>query len=125
MWDGVLGVIYTAGAVITILGSLGVAYALIRGSYNQARIRALREDNEDLRARIDDLEDAEKRHDLKEQEWEKERAHLMAENATLMLAATQRAEVEALRLQLAEYHTQAMGALGEIAELLQTMLDRG
>lgn len=125
MPDGILGVVYATGGVISILGAFGVAWALVRGSYNQARIKALREDNEDLRNRIRDLEHAEERHRLKEQAWDKEREHLMAENATLMLAITQRAEVEAVRVQLVQHHDQAMGTLGEIQQILQTLSDRG
>lgn len=125
MLDSVLNVVYLVGALITVLGALGAAYALVRGSYNRARIERLREDNEDLRNRIDTLEAAEQRHDEAQKAWEKERAHLVSENQTLLLAATQRAEVEVLRTQMEEYQVESMAAWGRIEELLSELVGKG
>lgn len=122
----VADVIYIIVGIVTLAGVLGgVTYSVVKASYNRARIEGLRHDNEDLRSRVDDLEEKEKRHDEKEREWVAERNRLTAENATLLLAVTQRAEVEVLQATLDSHHIEAMAAWGRIEGLLSTMVQEG
>lgn len=106
-WLGVIG------AVLSIALALGAALALVKGSYNKARIAALREDNDDLRARVGDLDSELERQKLRDQTREAKIAKVDSENQLLRDMVTQRAEVDRVNQAVAEHHKKAMTSLEE------------
>ncbi len=119
--DGALSVVAIIGGVITVFGVLAALVAYVRGSYNKALIEALRKNVAQYLERIEYLERAEIRHKEKESKWAEERQHMLAENATLLMAATKAADVEALKNELNEHHLQAMAAWTHIGRVLERM----
>lgn len=109
------------GGLVTLAVALGAAIALIKGSYNRARIEALRGDLADARNKINDLRttvtdlehEAEKDRLTKVQLSERV-SHVEDENALLKQLVTQRAEVDALTVKLDTHHQQAMAGVQEI-----------
>lgn len=112
-------VLTVIGGFIAVLLAIGAGLALVRGSYNKARIEALRGDNSDLRDRVKDLEQTVERHETKEQALEARCEHLEQENITLLEGITQRADVEALKSKLDSHHTQAMEKFDRMIQLLE------
>lgn len=104
-WLGVIG------AVLSVALALGAALALVKGSYNKARIAALREDNDDLRARIGDLDNEIERRKLKEEALDAKVAKVDSENQLLRDLVTQRAEVDKVNLAVQAHHEAALSAL--------------
>ena len=118
-----------AVATIALLVGLGGALALVRGSYNKARIEALRGDNSDLRERNKDVELENERlkreieterehHKLRIKQLEESNEHLEDEKKILMELVTQRAEVDEVLQTLNNHHDQAMGKFDSMIELL-------
>lgn len=101
----VVGII---GAIIAVLVALGGGAALVRGSYNKARIEALRGDNEDLRLRSNDQGREIERLLLQQQSDHQRIEHLENENRMLMDMVTQRAEVAEVAAKLDRHHREVM-----------------
>lgn len=116
------------GGLISLIVLIGGTAALLRSSYNKARMEALREDNEDLRARVSDLEATENRLMSVQAAAGARIKHLEEENAILMEGLTQRAEVSSVKTMLERHHTEAMTAwtlLGNLMERILESQDRG
>jgi chromosome segregation ATPase len=113
-----------ASAVIGLLILVGGAIALVRGSYNKARIQALREDNDDLRARLDDCDKKINDHEQRETIMDGKIEHLQSENYILTQMITQRANVAEVVELLQEHHLQTTEnwkkILGMLAEMRNT-----
>lgn len=105
---GALGIV--VGAVVLLGASLG----MIRGSYNKARIQALREDNEDLRNRVRDVEDKCTASEAREALLEQKVEHMENENVLLTALVTQRANVDEVLGELRDHHTAAMDKFDEL-----------
>jgi predicted nuclease with TOPRIM domain len=113
-----LGVI---GSLLALIVLLTGVYFFIKGSYNKARIEALRQDADDLRHRLNDLL-AEKQESITTRDrYHAERNHLRDEVATLRDMVTQRAEVHELTEMMAEHHTESMQAWSTIAQAIARM----
>lgn len=110
MWDGASGMANMAGTVFGIAILLGGVYFAFKASYNTARIQALRDDNTDLRHRVDDLDGEIERAKQREETLEVKVHHLESENQLLREMVLQRAEVGAVASKLDEHHQQAMEA---------------
>lgn len=108
------------GLFITVMLAIGAGLALIRGSFNKARIEALRGDNSDLRDRVADLEHENERHELKEGALETRCEHLESENKLLMEMVTQRAEVAEVKGMLDRHHKEAMKKFDELIAVSHT-----
>lgn len=106
-WLGVIG------AVLSIALALGAALALVRGSYTKARISALREDNDDLRARVSDMDVELERRKAKEDVMSAKVDKINSENQLLRDMVTQRAEVEKVQAAVQAHHQAAMVTLEE------------
>lgn len=111
-WVGLIGGI--AGIAVLLTS----AFVFTKGSYNKARIEALRDDNNDLRARVEDLEGDLERSKTKEAVLEAKVNSLVNENQLLTALVTQRAQVEELTGVLSNHHREAMMAWSEIKEAL-------
>lgn len=114
------------GELLTIIGSvLGIivlvtgALLYINGSYNRARMNALREDNDDLRHRVDDTEAELSNCKTKLQARNIKIESLETENRLLVDMITQRAEVEAISDLLEMHHKETTKAWRRIEELLR------
>lgn len=101
---------------------LGGVVAVFRASYSKARIEALREDNQDLRSRIEDLERKEVRHHKREDELEAKVGHLESENETLRELVLQRVEVQGLGDLLTMHHQQAMNHWDRMTEAIEKLV---
>src|SRR5687768_12560391 len=88
-----LAVIGTALGLIVLLTGV---YFFIKGSYNKARIEALRSDNDDMRARLADCLQGKQEAITARDRYHSERNSLREEVATLRETVTQRAEVHEL-----------------------------
>lgn len=120
-WVRVIGAITGFVMLLIILGG---AWALIRGSFNQARVKELREEIEDL-----DRKDARK---------DKEIGELKAHNVvlestvhaqqgqidTLTSTVTQRAEVDALTKMIKDHHQAAMEHWDRLGDALDAIVKR-
>lgn len=104
-WLGVIG------AVLSIALALGAALALVKGSYNKARIAALREDNDDLRARVGDMDNELERRKLREETLNARVDKVDSENQLLRDLVTQRAEVDKVHNAVQEHHEAALAAI--------------
>jgi predicted nuclease with TOPRIM domain len=104
---------------------VGAAAALVRGSYSKARIQALREDNEDLRARVSDLEGTVASNRSREANTEQRLSHVEEENKLLKDMVTQRANVEAMLDLLEHHHSESMAAWNRIVDAIETGQDDG
>lgn len=87
----VLGLI---GIFVSVTLGVGSALALVRGSYNKARMEAIRQDNNDLRSRTDDQDKELARCKAREDVHEAKIVHLQSENTMLTAMITQRANVD-------------------------------
>lgn len=87
-------------SVLSLTVLAGVAYVGFKASFNSARIKALREDNDDLRHRVDDCD---KELDKVKAARESDKATMAAQASEITLLremVLQRAEVERTRLAL-------------------------
>lgn len=91
------------GGLCGILVLLMGAFVYAKGTYSKARIEALREDNADLRDRVNDLE-------KKEVLLTKDVVKLQGENELLKGLVTQRAQVDTLLEALNQYHEQYLSS---------------
>lgn len=112
--------------VLGLASILGAVIATFRASYSRARIEALREDNNDLRARVDDLEAKEERAQKREAELASEVKHMKDENNILKEMVLQRVEIagiaDVLTLQgekSNQYHDESMAVANNILEALK------
>jgi hypothetical protein len=124
----IIGVVGAGIACVILVGS---AAALLRGSYNKAKIEDQRQEIADQDREIEKL-----KQDKVElaQELTDERALKTASEAresalqtkveVLSELATQRAQTEAVMGLLEEHHTEAMDAWTTIAVKLQTLLEK-
>lgn len=94
---GVSDFIVALGAVIAVLIAIGAGLTLVNGSYNKARMDALREDNDDLRKRLDDTERDLLRERTKGEARDIRIKHLESENLLLTQLVTQKADVEGVK----------------------------
>jgi hypothetical protein len=102
------------GAVISVCLAIGAGIALVRGSYSRARMQALREDNDDLRARMSDCEHV-------NEKLEAEVGHLTSENKLLTALVTQRADVDAVLEELRAHNQQAQEFWTATTQVMQKM----
>lgn len=114
-----LGVVMTTLGIAAIMGGV---VATFRASYSKARIEALREDNQDLRNRIEDLEAKEVRSSAKEDELESDIVHLKNENETLRELVLQRVEIVGLGDLMTMHHQQAMQHWDKMTEAIETLV---
>lgn len=121
--DQFVGALTIVSIVIAIIGAVGGITAYVRGSYSKARIEALRGDNDDLRNRIDDLEDSAKRAVDREGKLEDRCLHLEEENKTLTALVTQRAEVAAVGIKLEEHHTDVVEKFNLLLEAVNVLIE--
>lgn len=84
--------------VLSLLILVGGAWALVRGSFNKARVQELREDNDDLRDRLDDAEKKIKTYEARETALETKVDHQQNEIDLLTNMLTQRAEVQDVKV---------------------------
>lgn len=117
--NGVTSVLLTISAVVGAIVLIGGSLALVRGSYNKARIQALREDNDDLRARQKDTEDRLDAAEAREVTLGLELEHVRSENRMLTTMVTQRADVQTVLSLLNEHHEQAMGVWRKLLTFLE------
>lgn len=101
---GIIGGI--AGIIVLFTGAL----VFVRGSYNKARIEALRADIADYKSREEshDREIGECNHKIGNLQQRCD--HLESENITLRDLVTQRAAVEGLAAALTEHHRESLEA---------------
>lgn len=112
----VLGVIT---AIIVIVGAVAGVVVFVRGSYGAARMNALREDNTDLRARVDDGDKELLRLKGKEAALEARVEALERENEFLNGMVTKAADVESLRRRQDEYYQELMAVLERVLIALE------
>lgn len=123
-WVGILGGL--AGLAVLAGGIL----VFLKGSYNKARIEALRQDLSDYKNReearakehAEDLarHERERTDDLHRMEkLETEVKHLSTENSMLRDMVTQRADVALVADQLGSHHQQTIAVLNDIKEALE------
>jgi predicted nuclease with TOPRIM domain len=108
------------GVVLGVLALLGGSLALVRGSYTKARIQGLREDNEDLRSRLDDCDKEETRLKAREEALKAKVASVQSENEALKAMVTQRANVDEVLVRLNAHHEDAMQGQ---RQLMETQMD--
>lgn len=117
----VVGVI---GAIISVCLAIGAGIALVRGSYNRARMDALRQDNADLRVRQDDthkeLVDCQNKLALAEGRI----THLEQEKELLTALVTQRAEFEKVLDALNNHHERAEETWAALAAAMMQVAAR-
>ncbi len=105
-----------AGSIIVLGAIIGVVI-FIRGSYGKARLEALREDNDDFRKRVADLDrDLEvltEKYEVKKTENES----LKGENGLLRELSLQRADVTGVK-EMLEAHDQ------RVASMYKRMMDK-
>lgn len=108
---------------MSLLVLVGGAAALIRGSYNRARVDALREDNSDLRARVADIDHELERQKSKAEQLDAKVSNLKSENDLLRDMVTQRANVEAIGDVLDFHHKESMEAWEKICKAIKGEAD--
>lgn len=114
--DNLQSVLAIAGALVVIILALAAVLVFVRGAYGNARIQALREDNEDLRNRVNDTEG--------ERDIYKLRAESLAsENAILKDLTLQRANVDQLKHALLAHNAEEMDTLKEYTDLIIKALE--
>lgn len=113
----VLGIIV---ALIVISGAVFAVVVFVRGSYGAARINALREDNVDLRARVDDGDKELLKCKGREDILEARVLALERENAILTEMVTKAADVESVRRRQDDYHQEIMAMLERVLVAQET-----
>lgn len=107
------------GTIILVGGSL----VLVRGSYNKARIQALREDVDDLQNRVLDRDGQLAECRVREDVLEQKVNHLNSENALLKAMVTQRANVDEVLAMLSDHHTAAMNGQAALTAAIKTLTE--
>lgn len=110
------------GVILAVLVAVGAGLTLVRGSYNKARIQALREDNEDLRARVGDVEEKLEQSEAREAVLSAKVEHVESENQLLTALVTQKANVDEVLSLLNTHHEAAMQWM---AKLTAAIVDLG
>lgn len=110
------------GAILALLILIGGAWALVRGSFNQARVKEQREEIADL-----DRRDVRKTQEITELKASRDALENQVHSQqnqidTLTAALTQRAEVEAVAVLITEHHEQAMEHWDRIADTMDAIL---
>jgi len=106
-------------AAIAIIGAAAAVVVFVRGSYGAARINALREDNTDLRARVDDSDKELLKCKGREEALEARVIALERENEFLNGMVTKAADVESLRRRQDEYYQELTAMLERILIALE------
>jgi polyhydroxyalkanoate synthesis regulator protein len=122
--DGIPQFLVAVAAVIGAIVLIGGALALVRGSYNKARIQALREDNEDLRNRVQDCEDKLTAADARETALEMKVQHVESENDLLTQLVTQRADVDKVLKLLDDHHKAAMSGQAKLTKAIEALAEK-
>lgn len=117
--DNVAQVLGVTGGLIAILGAIVGVLLFVRGSYNKARLQALREDNDDLRKRVDDQDKELEKCRIREDKHDAEIKALRSENLLLRDMVTSKAEVGQLMDLLATHHRRAETAWANILKTLE------
>lgn len=117
--DSVAQVLGVTGGLIAILGAIVGVLLFVRGSYNKARLQALREDNDDLRKRVDDQDKELEKCRIREDKHDAEIKALRSENLLLRDMVTSKAEVGQLMDLLATHHRRAETAWANILKTLE------
>lgn len=100
-WIGVVG------GMLALPGAIGLAWAIVRGSFNKARVAELREDNDDLRKRNNDVDTENAGLKLMQEASEAKIAQQAAEIALITSMLTQKAEVGVVLEVLNKHHDEA------------------
>lgn len=109
--NNVQSVLAVAAGLVALIVVFAGALVFVRGAYGNARIQALREDNDDLRARVLDTEG--------ERDVYKLRAESLASENTILKDLTlQRANVEQLKHALLAHNAEEMDTLKEYTDLI-------
>lgn len=117
--DSVAQAMGIVGGLIAILGAITGVLIFVRGSYSKARLQALREDNDDLRKRVDDQDRELEKCRAREDKHDTEIKALKSENALLREMVTSKAEVEQLMKLLTTHHRRAEAAWASILRILE------
>lgn len=117
-WIGLIGGI--AGIIILLTG----AFVFVKGSYSKAKIEALRQDNSDLRDRVNDLEHEVAARRAKEEELEHKLIEATEKIDLLSEMVMQRANVEAIHDIVENHHIEAKTAWTQIQEYLRELKDQ-
>jgi hypothetical protein len=115
--DGAAAVVSWAAGILGLLILAGLALALIKGSYNRARIEA-------LRSSLDDTDKELARERGRRERLEDRVLHLEAENETLKALVLQRAEVEQLGTTMAGYYAALLANQQKALEILGRLEER-
>lgn len=105
-----------AGGLVVVIVALAGTLVFVRGAYGNARIQALREDNEDLRNRVSDTEGERDIYRLRAES-------LISENTILKDLTLQRANVEQLKHALLAHNAEEMDTLKEYTDLIIAALE--
>lgn len=123
--DNLAAVITIILGLATLTALVGSTYVLFRASLSRARINALREDNQDLRNRVDDQDKELIKCQAREKVLEETCVHLREENDMLKKLVLQRAEVDGVKAEverlfeeLASHHIATIDVLQGIKEAL-------
>lgn len=122
--DRIVAIVAIISGCIVIVGAVVGAAVYVSGSFNKARMAALREDNEDLRKRCADM-DVELDHCKAREELLAHRIETL-ENERDVLAelATSRADIEAITASLDEHHRQATEYWGKMLTAMEALHGR-
>lgn len=112
--DSAVNLLGTVGGIIAIIGAIVGVWMFAKGSYNKARIQALREDNDDLRKRVDDADKELEKCNARADKHELELKNLHTENALLRELVSQRVEFTEMIGMLNEHHDKSMHAWEDI-----------
>jgi chromosome segregation ATPase len=121
---GISEAVQVIGAIIGLLIMVGGGLALVRGSYNKARIQALREDNDDLRKRVDDMDREAERERSKVKTLTDKVTHLENENTLLTSLVTQRADVDTVLTELRDLQRKAEAHWARMSDAMEKLVNR-
>lgn len=108
-------------ATVTAVVVIGGALALVRGSYNKARIAALREDVGDFQVRLKSCEEQLDESKAREAALKTKVEYLEQKENLLTALVTQRADVEAVLEKLNEHHEAAMAGQQRLIEAVEAL----
>lgn len=106
-------------SIVIVLTGLVVA---ARGSYNKARLQALREDLADSRKREDDRDRDVRNLAQKLETTETKLESLIRENRVLSDMVTQRVEIATLQGQLETHHTDMTALIQTLIKMIQVLI---
>jgi hypothetical protein len=104
-------VLAIAAALVVLIAARAAVLVFVRGAYGNARIQALREDNQDLRDRVTDTESERDIYKLRSEA-------LSSENTILKDLSLQRANVDALKAALLAHNAEELDALKEYRDVV-------